>query len=122
MAQVLQARAEELLELALAEIKRGTDPEMLSAGVVLAGGASGLAGIDMLASDVLGLPARIGRPRPLAGLSDILNDPAYAPSVGLLKWALKEQEIMFRSSPAPVPALGGVMKRLAHLMRLILPQ
>lgn len=122
MAQVLQARSEELLELALAEIKRGTDPEMLSAGVVLAGGASGLGGIDLLASDVLGLPARIGRPRHLAGLSDILNDPAYATSVGLLKWALKEQEIMFRSSPVPVPALGGVMKRLAHLMRLILPQ
>jgi cell division protein FtsA len=79
-------------------------------------------GIDLLAEDVLQLPARVGRPRQLAGLSDILHDPAYATSVGLLRWALKEQEIMFRSSPSPVPALGGVFKKVAHLMRVILPQ
>jgi cell division protein FtsA len=122
IAQVLQARTEELFELVLAEIRRGADPEMLSAGVVLTGGASGLPGVDLLAEEVLGLPARIGRPRHLAGLSDILHDPAYATSVGLLRWSLKEQEIMFRSTPSPVPALGGLFKKVAHLMRVILPQ
>jgi cell division protein FtsA len=122
LAQVLQARTEELFELVLAEIRRGVDPEMLSAGVVLAGGASCLPGIDLLAEEVMSLPARIGRPRHLAGLSDLLHDPAYATSVGLLRWALKEQEIMFRSAAAPVPALGGIFKKVAHLMRVILPQ
>ena len=109
MAQVLQARTEELFELVLAEVRRGADPEMLSAGVVLTGGASGLPGIDLLAEEVMSLPARVGRPQHLAGLSDLLQDPAYATSVGLLKWALKEQEIMFRSAPAAVPAVqeGG---------------
>ena len=76
IAQVLQARTEELFELVLAEIKRGVDPDMLSAGVVLTGGAAALPGIEMLAEDVLSLPARVGRPRHLAGLSDILDDPA----------------------------------------------
>ena len=122
IAQVLQARTEELFELVLAEIRRGADPDVLSAGVVLTGGASAMPGIDMLAEDVLGLPARVGRPRHLAGLSDILHDPAYATSVGLLRWALKEQEIQFRSSPMPVPALGGLFRKVAHLMRVILPQ
>ncbi|MEX1021949.1 MAG: cell division protein FtsA [Dehalococcoidia bacterium] len=122
LAQVLQARTEELFEMVLAEIRRGADPEMLSAGVVLSGGASSLPAIDLLAEEVMGLPARVGRPRHLAGLSDLLHDPAYATSVGLLRWALKEQEIMFRSSPAPVPALGGIFKKVAHLMRVILPQ
>ncbi|MEX2447104.1 MAG: cell division protein FtsA [Dehalococcoidia bacterium] len=122
IAQVLQARTEELFELVLAEIKRGADPDMLSAGVVLTGGAAAMPGIEMLAEDVLGLPARVGRPRHLAGLSDILHDPAYATSVGLLRWALKEQEIMFRTSPSPVPALGGLLKKVAHLMRVVLPQ
>jgi cell division protein FtsA len=122
MAQVLQARTEELFELVLAEIKRGADPEMLSAGVVLSGGASALPGIDLLAEEVMGLPARVGRPRHLAGLSDLLDSPAYATSVGLLRWALKEQEIMFRSTPAAVPALGGLFRKVAHLMRVILPQ
>ncbi len=122
MAEVLQARTEEMLEMALAEIRRGAEPETLSAGVVLTGGAAGLPGIDLLAEEVLSLPARIGRPRHLAGLSDILHDPAYATSVGLLRWALKEQAIMFRSAPGPVAPLGGMLKRVAHLMRVILPQ
>ncbi len=122
MAQVLQARVEELFELVSAEIRRGSSLDMLSAGVILTGGASSLEGIDLLAEDVLQLPARIGRPRHLAGLSDILHDPAYATSVGLLRWALKEREIMFRSSPVQVAPLGGLLRKVAHLMRLVLPQ
>ena len=122
MAEVLQARTEELFELVQAEVRRGAQPETLSAGVVLTGGAASVAGIDLLAEDVLQLPARVGHPRHLAGLSDILHDPAYATSVGLLRWALKEQEIMFRSSPAPVATLGGLLRKVAHLMRVVLPQ
>jgi len=122
MAEVLQARTEELLELVLAEIRRGADPEMLSAGVVITGGAAGLPGIDILAEEVLSLPARVGRPRHLAGLSDILHDPAYATSVGLLRWSLKEQAILFRSTLGPIAPLGGLLKRVAHLMRVVLPQ
>ena len=122
MAQVLQARTEELFELVRAEIKRGADLDMLSAGVVLTGGASALPGIELLAEDVLSLPTRVGRPRHLAGLSDILDDPAYATSVGLLRWALREESGAFRSSMMPVPALGGLFRKMAHLLRVVLPQ
>jgi cell division protein FtsA len=122
IAEVLQARTEELLEMVLAEVRRGAEPELISAGAILTGGAAALPGIDLLAEEVLMLPARVGRPRHLAGLSDILHDPAYATSVGLLRWALKEQEIMFRSTAGPVAPLGGLMRRVMHLMRVVLPQ
>lgn len=122
IAHVLQARAEEMLELVLAEIRRGAQSETLSAGVVLTGGGALLPGMDVLAEDVLQLPARIGRPRHLAGLSDILHDPAYATSVGLLRLALKEQDVVVRSTALPVPSMGGLLKKVGHLMRLVLPQ
>ncbi|MSP21619.1 MAG: cell division protein FtsA [Dehalococcoidia bacterium] len=122
IAQVLQARCEELLELVQAELRRGSGNETLSAGIILTGGAALLPGLDLLAEDVLQLPARVGRPRYLAGLSDILHEPAYATSVGLLRWALKEREIVFRTSALPVTPLGGLMKKVGHLMRLVLPQ
>ena len=122
IAQVLQARTEELLELVLAEVRRGAEPETLSAGVVLTGGAAMLPGIEMLAEDVLRLPARVGRPRHLAGLSDILHNPAYATSVGLLRWALREQEIVFRSSLAAAVPFGGLARKVAHVLRAMLPQ
>ena len=95
---------------------------MLSAGIVITGGAAALPGLDALAEEVLMLPARIGRPQHLAGLSDILQDPSYAKSVGLLRWALKEQEILLRSAPGPVAPLGGLLRKVAHLMRVVLPQ
>lgn len=123
MAEVLQARTEELFEMVQAEIRRGVDQDVLSAGIVITGGAASLPGIEMLAEDVLGLPARIGRPRHLAGMSDLLGDPAYATSVGLLRWSLKEREIMLRSSPSmPTASFGGLLRKVAHLMRVVLPQ
>ena len=120
LAEVLQARTEELMEMVAAEISRNGDAALLSAGVILTGGAASLKGIELLAEEVLELPARVGRPHHLAGLSDILNDPAYATSVGLLQWALKEQSINI--SPKPNTPIGGLISKLAHLMRIILPQ
>lgn len=123
IAEVLQARTEELFEMVQAEVRRAVDQDVLSAGIILTGGAASLPGIEMLAEDVLGLPARVGRPHHLAGLSDLLNDPAYATSVGLLKWSLKEREIMLRSSPSmPTPSFGGLLRKVANLMRVVLPQ
>jgi cell division protein FtsA len=123
IAEVLQARTEELLEMIAAEVRRGAQQEMLSAGVVLTGGAAALPGVEVLAEDVLDMPARVGRPRHLAGLSDILNDPAYSTAVGLLRWAAKEREVMLRSAPGlPSAPLGGLMRKVAHLMRVVLPQ
>ena len=123
IAEVLQARVEELFEMVRAEVHRGVEPELLSAGVVLTGGAASLGGIELLAEDVIGLPARIGRPRHLAGLSDLLHDPAYATSVGLLRWSLLEQEIQFlSSSPVSATPIGGLLRKVAHLMRMVLPQ
>ena len=69
VAQVLQARCEELLEMVRAEVRRGAQTELLAAGAVLTGGGASVRGLDLLAEEVLELPARIGRPRHLAGLS-----------------------------------------------------
>lgn len=123
IAEVLQARTEELFEMVQAEIRRAVDQDVLSAGIILTGGAASLPGIEMLAEDVLGLPARVGRPHHLAGLADLLTEPAYATSVGLLKWSLKEREIMLRSSPSvPTASFGGLLRKVANLMRVVLPQ
>lgn len=123
IAEVLQARTEELFEMVAAEVRRGGTPDVLSAGMVLTGGAAALPGIELLAEDVIGLPTRIGRPHHLAGLSDLLHEPAYATSVGLLRWALKERDVTLRSSPLlPGASLGGLLRKVAHLMRVVLPQ
>ncbi len=123
VAEVLQARTEELLEMVRAEVRRGSPEELLAAGVVLTGGAASLPGIDQLAEEVLQLPARVGRPRHLTGLSDLLHDPAYSTPVGLLRWALREQEILLRPAPRPASrSLTGLVRKVAQLVRVMLPQ
>lgn len=89
LAEIIEARVEEIFEMVLKEIKRSGYDGLLPAGVVLCGGTAELPGIRDLARDVMGLPARIGEPRNLRGLVDTLQSPAFATSVGLLEWGVR---------------------------------
>jgi cell division protein FtsA len=88
LADIIEARVEEIFSLTLQEIKRSGYDGLLPAGMVLTGGTSALPGIKHVASEVLGLPVRTAQPENLLGLVDRLNSPAYSTSVGLLRWAL----------------------------------
>jgi cell division protein FtsA len=92
LAQIIEARAEEIFVLLLQEIKRSGYDGLLPAGMVLTGGTSNLPKIRQLASRVLNLPVRIAKPEGLIGLTDQLHSPAYSTSVGLLYWALMMNE------------------------------
>jgi len=87
IAEILQARVEEVLEMIYIDAKRAGFDDMIAAGLVLSGGTASLPGITELAELVLRMPVRIGMPRGIHGLADSLNSPAYAASVGLLHWA-----------------------------------
>ena len=91
LADIIEARVEEIFALTLQEIKRSGYDGLLPAGMVLTGGASALPGIKRLASRVLGMPVRTAQPENLLGLVDRLNSPAYSTSVGLLRWIMSMQ-------------------------------
>ncbi len=124
LCEILQARCEELLEMVMTEVKRAVQGDIVSAGLVLAGGTANLSGLDVLAEGVTGLPARIGRPRNLQGLSDTLADPAYAASVGLLQWASRESETAYRTQRPRLSSsgVGGLIRRLGNWARVLLPE
>jgi cell division protein FtsA len=92
LADIIEARVEEIFALTLQEIKRSGYDGLLPAGMVLTGGASALPGIKRLASRVLGMPVRTAQPENLLGLVDRLNSPAYSTSVGLLRWIMSMQD------------------------------
>ncbi|MFQ5879165.1 MAG: cell division protein FtsA [Dehalococcoidia bacterium] len=123
MAEIIQARAEEMLEMIFLEVKRAGFDEMLAAGLVLTGGTANLQGLAQLAEQVLRMPVRIGVPRELVGLADALANPTYATSVGLLQWAIGESErAVGWSRPRPAPALADWLRRLGGWVRALLPQ
>jgi len=100
LAEIIEARAEEILEMVLKEIKRSGYDGLLPAGIVLCGGTADLAGLRDMARDMLGLPARIGAPQNLRGLVDTLQSPAFATSVGLLMWGIKHDLPQAVSQPS----------------------
>ncbi|MGQ9584025.1 MAG: cell division protein FtsA [Anaerolineae bacterium] len=117
VAEILEARAEEILSLIVREVKRSGFDGLLPAGVILCGGSANLAGLRELSQAVLGLPARVGIPRGVEGLVEKISDPAYATSVGLLLWALRES----RSTPPkatrePPPPLAWLMQWLRSFL------
>ena len=107
----------------VAEVKRAVHDDIISAGIVLAGGGANLAGMDLLAEQVTGWPARIGKPRNLQGLTDLLNDPAYATGVGMLQWAMNEAEASsWHRSPRASLDMGGIWRRVGNWARVLLPE
>jgi cell division protein FtsA len=92
LAEVIEARAEEILALILREVKRSGYDGLLAAGLVVCGGSADLAGLKELAEQVLRLPVRVGTPHDLQGLTDVLESPAYATAVGLLLWGARHAQ------------------------------
>ena len=87
--QVIQARAEEVVELVYTEVRRSGYEGMLPAGIVLTGGTSLLPRFDELMRELLSVPVRIGAPSDLHGLADSLDSPPYATAVGLVRWGAR---------------------------------
>ncbi|MDO8567214.1 MAG: cell division protein FtsA [Dehalococcoidales bacterium] len=112
---ILRARVEELIKLVRLEICGDEAEKLAPAGLVFTGGSSNLSGLAPLASQMLGLPVRIGSPVGMVGLTDALNDPAYATSVGLMLWGAKHQGRDDWKSPRISIALRHLAVRLRNM-------
>lgn len=123
LCEIVQARTEEILELIFMEVRRAGYDERISAGMVITGGCARLPGIDILAEEVLRMPVRVGAPRGLYGLSDTLSSPAYATSVGLIQWAIRDSELgpRFAYNGLALP-LRSWLRRVGDWFRVLLPQ
>lgn len=85
LAEVMQPRYEELFGLVMNEIRRSGYEELIPAGIVLTGGASKVEGAVSLAEEIFHAPVRIGVPKNVSGLHDVVRNPIYATTVGLVQ-------------------------------------
>ncbi len=83
IAEILQPRCEEMLDLLGAEIKKCGGQGNALCGVVITGGASMLTGLDKMAEAVLGLPVRTGAPETMRRLGAAAEGPMYSAAAGL---------------------------------------
>jgi cell division protein FtsA len=86
LAEILQPRCDEMLEIIKGAIKESYGYELATCGVVLTGGCALLEGLDKMAEAVLGLPVRIGTPSSVTGMNARMANPMYATGVGLISF------------------------------------
>lgn len=111
LAEVVEARYEELFTLVATEIRRSGLEDFIAAGIVLTGGASKVAGAVELAERVFKTPVRLGTPQYVTGLADVINNPVYATGVGLLLYGMQQRDTQRESlSPQNFKGLWSRMK------------
>ena len=89
LAEIIEPRVEEIFSLIHREILKSGYHDLLSAGVVLTGGASLLEGMPELAEFIFEMPVKRGLPHSIGGLRDVVNSPKFATGVGLVKYGLR---------------------------------
>lgn len=89
VAEILEARAAELLELVRGELLRVRLLNALPGGLVLTGGGARLRGLPQLAEKMLGVPVRVGRPRFPEGIPEGFRQPEFAVLFGLVSYAAR---------------------------------
>lgn len=92
LAEVIDARYDELFRLVRAELRRSGFEDLIAAGIVLTGGAAKVHGGIEMAERIFEMPVRLGLPQHISGLKDVVDNPIYATGVGLLLHGYAQQK------------------------------
>ncbi len=93
IAEIIEARLEEIMFLVEKELKKIKRSALLPAGAVLVGGGACMQGSVDLTKDILKLPAQTGFPVELSGLIDKVDNPGFSVAVGMIIWVTEEAVI-----------------------------
>lgn len=113
IAEIIEARFEEILNYINSELKSIGREELLPGGAILSGGGALLPGAVDLAKRVLRLPVQIGYPKPLGGILDQVDTPQFATVVGLLLLAQSNHVDKNTFSPSMMHGMMSKVKRWA---------
>jgi len=84
LCDILQPRAEEILNHVHDELRRSGFDRQLSSGAILTGGGALLSGLSELAEQIFECPTRLGYPLSVSGLTEDVNTPLLATAIGLV--------------------------------------
>lgn len=116
LAEVLEPRVVELYELVLEELRRSGMEEMIASGIVITGGSAMMRGMVELGEEIFHLPVRLGMPRYVGGLSEVVSNPRYATGVGLLLIG-KQQLEKHLSGQMESSAFARVLEKMKNWFR-----
>jgi cell division protein FtsA len=104
LAYIIQSRMEEILDAVLFEIENSEYSDRLAAGIVITGGGAMLKHLPQLVRFKTGMDVRIGYPNEhlVGNISDEINQPMFATSVGLLMKGFEYLDSKWEEQPERV--------------------
>ncbi|WP_319557312.1 cell division protein FtsA [Thiomicrorhabdus sp.] len=114
LVEVIEPRYEELFQLIQKELRSSGFEDVLAAGIVLTGGSSLVEGAVELAEEVFHMPVRLGYPEGVTGLSEAVNSPAYATTVGLLMYAKEHSNLPTEPARSRLSDTASVFERMKN--------
>ncbi len=113
---IIQPRIEEIFSFVKAEIGRLGCEDLLASGAVITGGVTQVPGMAELGEEILGIPVRLGVPKGVGGLADVVKSPAFATGVGLVQYGASQQASEMRDASSARTSGGGVFSKLRRVL------
>ncbi len=122
LAEIIEARVEEIFNMVDEEFKKAERSGMLPAGIILAGGAAKLPGITEVAKSKLRLPVAVGEIKNVEVIIDKVNEPQFLAAVGLILWGEAEsgpgeKNFIYKGKET----LGKTGEKIKNLFSRIMP-
>ncbi len=127
IAEIIQARMEEIFAMVQEELQKIGKADLLPAGAVLTGGGAKLPHIVPLAKEILHLPVHLGEPNRLPGIFDSVDDPAFVTALGLIHWRINHESshestgAIAQSASKITSAFANPTKKLKGLFDKFMP-
>ena len=113
LAEVIEPRIEEMYSLVLTELRRSGFEDLIGSGIVLTGGSSKLQGMVELAEEIFHQPVRLGVPKYVGGLKEVLCNPIYSTGIGLIHMGQENRMDPYRVRPVK-PGFKSVMEKMKN--------
>jgi len=124
---IMVPRMKEIFTLIGKDLEKKNLMPLIPAGVVITGGGAETVSIVEVAKKTLRLPARIGRPKEMEGITSDINRPTFATSIGLIEYAISQGAISEPSKSIDFGSLLGGIKignmgeKVKNLFKSIIP-
>lgn len=121
---IIRPRLNEIFTMVRLELEREGLANRIPSGAIITGGGAETIGVIDSAKRMLSLPVRIGIPKEIAGLVDDIMSPAFATTIGLLRYGSKQnipQENLTSTFKKMKLPSAGFLGKFVDTIRDLLP-
>ncbi len=124
--RIMVPRIKEIMLLLGEQLEKKQLFPLVPAGIVITGGGANTVMMADIAKHTLQLPARVGLPKQIQGLTSDINHPSYSTAVGLIEYGLKQADGQQISTSSFGSILGklkltALPKKFLEIFKSILP-